>query len=351
MILETINLSTGPISLQPSVINALTEQPISHRSGEFKQIFNDLQGLLKYHYKINDVYLLSGSGTLANEVMIWQIKMLGTKGMILSNGEFGDRLVNQAGINNLDFLVYEKAWGEKFEADEIRKTIALNKPEWILFTHCETSTGVINDIDAISEIAVDYNIKCYVDCISTVGCMPIDLSRYSMATASSGKGLGSIAGLAVIFSNVLPVSNGTIPNYFDLEFYSKCSGIPFTISSNMISALYEGCCLKLAEESYRLIELYSSEINYLLQKFHLLPFDSYHVFTMQRKKNTAVDLAEEFKRNGLLASYESKYLIKRNWVQLALFSHYNNNQIDTTLISLKNTLERMYSGKSLTMYS
>jgi len=181
--------------------------------------------------------------------------------------------------------------------------------------------------------------------------MPVDLSKISMATASSGKGLGSIAGLAVIFSNVLPVSDGTVPNYFDLEFYSKCSGIPFTISSNMISALYEGCYIKLTQENYRLIELYSSEINYQLRKFHLLPFNSYHVFTIQPTKNTAVDLAEELKRNGLLGSYESNYLMMRGWVQLALFSHYNNNQVDTTLINLKNTLERVYSGKSLTMYS
>ncbi len=258
---------------------------------------------------------------------------------------------NQAAINNLDFVHYRKEWGKEFSAEEIEKTIAAIKPEWVLFTHCETSTGVINDLEIIAHLSAKNNIKCYVDCISSVGCMPLNLSNVSIATASSGKGLGSIAGLAVVFCNIQPISNGTVPNYLDLDYYAKNNGIPFTISSNMVKALYEGCRSKLKEGNYRLIEQYSGEINYLLGKYNLLPYKNYHVFTIQPGKNKAATIAEELKRNGVLASYESKYLFIHNWLQLALFSIYNEKQVDTTLIVLKHTLKKIYSGKSLTLYN
>jgi aspartate aminotransferase-like enzyme len=171
---------------------------------------------------------------LANEAMIWQIKMLQKKGLILSNGEFGERLLNQASINKLDFVSYKIEWGKAFSQQEIEKVIAINDVHWILFCHCETSTGVINNMNSIVDAASRNNIKCYADCISSVGCLPVDLSRLSMGTASSGKGLGSIAGLAVIFSNEQVFSDGTIPNYIDLECYAEKDGIPFTISSNLV---------------------------------------------------------------------------------------------------------------------
>jgi len=147
-------------------------------------------------------YLLTGSGTAANEAMIWQIKLLQGKGLILSNGEFGSRLIEQASRTSLQFIGHKYICGQPFDLCEIENNIHQNGVRWMLFCHCETSTGVVNNLDNISELCRRNGCLCFVDCMSTAGAQPPDLSGIAMATASSGKGLASIPGLAIIFSNI-----------------------------------------------------------------------------------------------------------------------------------------------------
>ncbi len=247
MILNPINLTTGPVALPSQVKSALAEQPVSHRSPEFEKIFRESTEFLSNHFHAREVYFLTGSGTLANETMLCQIRMLNKKGLILSNGEFGNRLIKQAEIYNLDFDRHIKLWGKEFNDSEIEKIIVENRPGWILFCHCETSTGILNNIDSISKIAGRHNCLCFIDCISSAGSLPINLSNVAMATASSGKGFCSLAGIGIVFSNFRVTSDGTIPTYLDLKYYATKNKIPFTISSNLINALYLGCKIKLTE--------------------------------------------------------------------------------------------------------
>src|SRR5687767_9564826 len=103
MILKEINFSTGPVALHYKVKEALIEDPIPHRCEEFQTLKDDITILYRNEFNVKDVYFLTGSGTTANEAMIQQIKMLNKPGLILSNGEFGNRLINQATINDLTF--------------------------------------------------------------------------------------------------------------------------------------------------------------------------------------------------------------------------------------------------------
>jgi aspartate aminotransferase-like enzyme len=328
VISNPINLTTGPVSLLNEVKIALAEEPISHRSAEFKEFYKQTTELLETHFKVRDVFLLTGSGTLANEVMTLQIKMLNKKGLILSNGEFGNRLINQASVNNLDFISCTKHWGESFDHEEIEEIIVKNKLHWVLFCHCETSTGVVNNLDEITGLCKKLNCLCYVDCISSVGCMPIDLSKVAMATASSGKGLCSMAGLAIIFTNITPVSDGSIPKYLNLKYYEEKNGIPFTISSNLIKALHAGCKLRLTESNYSVVKNISQQVRHFLNELDVLPFENYHVFTLAFNDRSASLISNELARNKILSSYQSDYLEKRNWLQIALFNTHSEKDVN-----------------------
>src|SRR6187200_1853043 len=89
MISKTVNVSTGPIGITKEVQLALREPVISHRSVDFRKIYNQTTELLCEAFQVRDCYLATGSGTLANEIMLQEIKYAGGKGLILSNGEFG----------------------------------------------------------------------------------------------------------------------------------------------------------------------------------------------------------------------------------------------------------------------
>ncbi|GEO07885.1 aminotransferase class V-fold PLP-dependent enzyme [Segetibacter aerophilus] len=337
---QTVNVSTGPVQISKQVQKAFAASPISHRSKEFRHLYNDSTEFLCERFNAQKTYLLSGSGTVANEAMIWQIKLLGGKGLILSNGEFGERLIRQASRASLQFIEYALAWGEVFELQTLENEIEKNKIEWILFCHCETSTGVLNDFDSITEICVRNNCRCFVDCMSTIGTVPLDLSRVAMATASSGKGLASIPGLAIIFCNNTVVSSEQIPVYFDLGMYDKKDGIPFTLSSNLLKALQISARQKLQSNQFELIDEYAGSCFDLLKEKCLLSFNESRskVFTVVQPGNTSTDLVVGLRQKNIIVSHESEYLKLRKWFQLAFFGYYKEVQLDRVFKTLQKVL-------------
>lgn len=337
MISNLINMSTGPVGISSEVINALQEPAISHRCNEFKQLYYKTTNLLCKAFKVNETFILTGSGTLANESMLQQVKHIGGMGLILSNGVFGSRLIEQSCRNNINFIAYKLEWGKPFDYYEIEKLIKFHSAKWILFCHCETSTGVINDLDGLTTLANLYNCKCFVDCMSTVGTMAMDLSKVSMATASSGKGLGSIPGLAIIFSNVQFPLNTKISVYLDLAHYSLSSGIPFTISSNLLKALYTSIHQKLNNDQYDLIKEYGKQFYSILHGYNLIPFSQPNskVFTIAAPRAGRKSLIKEAENGGIVISYESEYLKSRQLCQIAAFGFYKEWQLKHVVYFLK----------------
>ncbi len=343
MISELVNMSTGPVAISSQVMNALKEPAISHRSPAFKRLYIKITDLLCTAFHVRETFLLTGSGTLANEAMLQEIKYTCGPGIILSNGEFGSRLIEQARRNNINFVGYKLEWGKTFDLKEIEKTIKHHSAKWILFCHCETSTGVINDLDEITALANLYKCMCFIDCMSTVGTIPMNLSKVSMATASSGKGLASIPGLAIIFSNIEPSLNKQTPVYLDLAHYSANSGIPFTISSNLLRALYISIRQKLNEVQFQLVQEYGEHFFKALNEYDLVPFSQPNtkVFTIAAPEIINLKFFQEMGEKGMRLSYESDYLKSRRWCQLAIFGYYKEKQLQYVL----NAINKMHYHK------
>jgi len=329
MISKATNLSTGPVGITRQVQKALQEHPLSHRSAAFRNLYDQTTEFLGCSFNVQDTYLLTGSGTLANEVMLQEIKCMEGKGLIVSNGEFGNRLIVQAHRNGLDFLTYKLEWGTPFNPATIEKLLSDHSVSWLLCCHCETSTGMMIDLRSLTDVARKNNCLCFIDCMSTVGTVPLDLSTVAMATASSGKGLASIPGLAIIFSNIDPTFKSACPIYLDLYHYKAAAGIPFTIPSNLLRALYVSARQKLQEEQYELITEYRKRFFNVLNNVSLVPFSNYttSVFTIVPPESIARHLIRHMRNHHLLISYESDYLKNKRWYQLATFGYYTEKQL------------------------
>lgn len=337
MILRPVNLTTGPVSITEEVKKALSETPISHRSHAFEQLYRKTTTLLCSTFRVKQTFLLSGSGTLANEAMIQEIKYLDCKGLILSNGEFGSRLIEQSRRNSLDFMTYELPWGNALDMDEVKKLLGAHSIKWILFCHCETSMGIINDVDKIIALSEKYGCMCFVDCMSTVGTRSLNLSKVAMATASSGKGLASVPGLAIVFSNIELSLKNDVPVYFDLGHYSRKNGIPFTISSNLVKSLFISIEQKLTDDQFGMVQEYGKQFFSLLNEYGWVPFSDINasVYTIAVPGTAKKIFMKNMAQRKLLLSYESDYLKTRNWMQLATFGYYEEAQLKQVLNSLR----------------
>jgi aspartate aminotransferase-like enzyme len=296
---------------------------------------------------------MTGSGTLANEAMIARIKIGGQHGLILTNGEFGNRLISQAERQGLSFETYQKEWGQEYEIAEIEAKIE-NAPciSWMMFTHCESSTGCIADLNALTELGTKYGIKICVDAMSTIGNIPLNLKDVYMVTCSSGKGLGSFAGIGIVFTQEELLPDERIPKYLDLGYYFSCNGIPFTISSNLIMALNRAVDYSLKEDRTRQIEKLSElllrkvgEINglqVLNKKFRILS----HIITIIPPPGIdAVQLGERVKILGVETSFNSGYLKERNQLQIAIMGQHHAEDILAFVSGLKVALKELGSAK------
>lgn len=336
---KVLNFSTGPVQISKEVRSALACAPLSHRSAAFQNLLCNTTAFLCATFNTKQTFLLTGSGTAANEAMIWQIKQRNEKGLVFSNGEFGNRLMVQASRAGLNFGQYIQPWGETFDLTIIENIIVAEGAKWLLFCHCETSAGMLNDLAGIVRVAAKNHCLCFVDCISSVGNSPLDLSRVAMATASSGKGLASVAGLGIVFSNIEVCQSTQIPLYFDLGWYAEKKGIPFTISSQLVQALKVAIGQKLHTEQFALTNHYAQASAEVLQHknllFHFQP--DAKVFTVAANSYANV-FVRHLHRHKIVISSESEYLQKKEWCQVAFFGYYCPAELKHFLKALKETV-------------
>ncbi len=325
------NFLPGPVDFFQQVHDVYNDVPCSHRGRAFMADFQKVRDLLCRQVNAGQVEILMGSGTLANDAVAGQISLLNQPGLILVSGEFGRRLVKSAKGARIPFETLDIPEGQEFQREDITKVLAKNPDlAWIWGTHCETSTGVLNDLAMYRDICRERGLKLCLDCISSVGTVPVDLSDTYLASATSGKGLASFAGLAMVFHNhdLVPAPD-CLPCAIDLGIYQEKEGIPFTIQSNLVYALLASLTTFDWEKRYRDVRLWSESVRRELEGIGasiLAPALSAmpSVVTIplpQTMSSQAV--GDLLKKRGILISYGSSYLVERNWIQVCMMGAEN----------------------------
>lgn len=231
----------GPVKLTAPLAAPFSEDPVSHRSATFQAVMEEAKEKLK-EMTGSRPHFLYGSGTLANEAMLAQISRLQSRGLILVNGEFGKRLKDQASKWKLDFEVEEQEWGSAFSPASIQKRLQQQSFGWLLMVHGETSTGMLNDIESLAAICDKLQVKLCVDAVSSFGAVPLSFENIWLATAVSGKAIGTSSGLAIVFASHPATPDDELPAYLDLGHYS--SKVPFTLSYALLKSF------KIALDAY-----------------------------------------------------------------------------------------------------
>jgi aspartate aminotransferase-like enzyme len=282
------------------------------------------------------VAILLGSGTLANDVIGGQIWQSGQRGVVIVDGEFGRRLADHASRWSLPFDVFERDWGQPWHLEELGDFLAARPDtQWLWLTLCETSTGVLRDINGLRHLASAQKIELYLDAVSAIGAVPVDLSGVRMASAVSGKALGSFPGLAMVLQNpphrdLIPaVHKGPLPRYMDLALYNEGAGVPFTQSSHLIWALQVSLGRYASDQVFSRVATASLRLRDQLKGLSL------ELLGERQATNPAVmtialpaglnsrTVGDELMRRGIRLSYESDYLLRRNWIQICLMGDFD----------------------------
>lgn len=328
----------GPVTPRERVRDRLAEPALSHRGERFRALREEVQSKLKRLTGARHASLALGSGTLANDMVGAQLH---GRGIVLSNGEFGERLVDHATRWGLEFDTCRRPWGRPFDLGELALRLA-RRPRWLWFVHCETSTGMLNDLEAIKALCARSATEVCVDAVSSLGSVPCNLAGVAFASGVSGKALAAYPGIALVLHREAPAPSPRVPRYLDLALY--CAGeVPFTQSSNLLAAL----AAALDDAGPRRYESLRDDACFLRQRLQaaglacVAPAEhaSPAIVTIAlppsaRSPRVARRLADA----GFVIAYASRYLLERNWIQIALMGEYSRQGLAELVEALEETV-------------
>ncbi len=142
----------GPTPCPPEVLAAMGRQMINHRGVEFAEIVKDVTVKMKQVFQTkNDLMLLTGSGTAGLEAAVVNMLSPGDTVLGVSIGVFGERFAKIAQTFGAIVIPLNFEHGKAADPALIQKALDANPQiKAVLVTHNETSTGVTNDLAAIS---------------------------------------------------------------------------------------------------------------------------------------------------------------------------------------------------------
>lgn len=342
-----LNLLPGPIRLSDEVMDSLKSTPISHRSEQFLQKVSESKKLICELTNARSVEFFMGSGTLANDAIAAQLSLIKGRGLILSNGEFGNRLIDQAARFNLSFDTYKSEYGESYDHGKLEEFIKTKDFKWLWAVHCETSTGILNDMDMLKKICKKNNFKLCMDCISTIGLIPLDLNDIYLTSGVSGKGVGSVPGISFVLYNHEIKPHTKLPIYCDIGYYNKNNGVPFTMLSSLVLTLNTALNRVKFKERYDELAKLSSWLRSELKAigFEIIGSEnicSPAVITLKLPKDkSSKHFGELLDKMGYFLSYRSSYLIERNLVQFCLMGEHKKEDFTALLNILKNIYKNL----------
>ena len=239
----------GPTKVPGAVLGAVGQQVLHHRSPEFSEkirhVQDELGRLLQTH---NDTLIFTCSGTGMMEAAVANLLSRGDKAICLNNGKFGQRWVEICKVYGVDVVDHAVEWGKSVAPSELADLASKHPDAKAVFVvHSETSTGALQDIQAMAKLLKGHNAVLVVDATSSVGVHEIRMDEWGIDVIVAGtqKALMTPPGLSFVSLNGRAwalVSSSNLPKYyFDFTMtwkrLQKKGQTPFTTAVSLVYGL------------------------------------------------------------------------------------------------------------------
>jgi alanine-glyoxylate transaminase / serine-glyoxylate transaminase / serine-pyruvate transaminase len=256
---ERVLMGPGPSGVPASVLAAMSRPTIGHLDPEFLRVMDEVRDMLRSVFGTQNLCTLpmSGTGSAGMETCIVNLIEPGDRLLIGMNGVFGTRLAEVARRAGADVTAVPCTWGRAVDADQLRQAAGGKSYKVVCVVHAETSTGVLQPLPPIKALADELGALLLVDCVTSLGGLPVELDRHGVDAAYSGtqKCLSCPPGLSpVSFSARAQASFSSRKSkvqswYLDLnliaQYWGQERAYHHTAPINSIYALHEA--LRLVE--------------------------------------------------------------------------------------------------------
>jgi len=194
-------LIPGPVPVHADVLAAMARPVRQHYGPDYLPEYQQFVARLRRIFDTSgSVYPIPASGSGGIEVVLGSL--IGDNGPVglITNGFFGNRLLQIARAHSSHVHVLDVPWDRPADPDAVRSWLRHHRVRVLAVVHSDTSTGVMNPVPELAAIARAEGIPLVVDAVSSLGGVPFSTDGWGPAAAAtaSQKCLETPPGLAPV---------------------------------------------------------------------------------------------------------------------------------------------------------
>ena len=195
-------LGPGPSPVEDRVLEAMAAPVLGHLDPLFLRCMDDIQEMLRYVFETGNrvTVPISATGSAGMEAALVNIIEPGDEVVVCIHGVFGERMLDIVGRAGGKPVIVRAEWGHPIDYREIKAAFESSKARALSIVHAETSTGVLQDLTGLAELAHEKGALLIVDAVTSLGGHPVGVDRTGIDVCYSGtqKCLGAPPGLSPI---------------------------------------------------------------------------------------------------------------------------------------------------------
>lgn len=250
----------GPSETYPEILEILRDMAVPHYGPEWEETYPQICDEMKRVFLTeNDVIIYPGSGATAIELAAANVIEKGDKAIVINNGFFGEDIEKKVESYGAEVVSLKPGIGKAIDPESVGEAVKRNNDAKAIFmVQNETSTGVLNPVKEIGEIAEENDKLLVVDSISAVGGTELRVDEWNidLCVGYASKALGSIPVLAPIavsedIWSLVEKRKGPVKPYFlDLAKWKTMrwgGPHPVTMPTPSVLALRKAISIALSE--------------------------------------------------------------------------------------------------------
>jgi 2-aminoethylphosphonate-pyruvate transaminase len=222
----------GPLTTSDTVKQAMLRD-LGSLDSDFlatvRSIRTRLLGLGPYPPQNYECILMQGSGTYTVESVISSAVPRDGKLLVLINGAYGRRIAQIARVHGIQHDVLEVAENVRFTPEMTAEYLAAaSRYTHVAVVHCETTSGILNQVEEIGHVVHGTGASYIVDAMSSFGAVPIDMAgaHIDFLISSANKCIEGVPGFGFIIATrrALHACRGNART-LSLDIYDQWAGM------------------------------------------------------------------------------------------------------------------------------
>jgi len=195
----------GPLTTSRTIKEAMLRD-LGSRDHAFIKTIKEIREMLLSFCGADDSYesiLMQGSGTFSIEAVISSAIPPEGKLLLVINGAYGKRMEKIASIHKIATVIIEGPENDTPDITAIETALKNDSDiSMLAVVHCETTTGIVNPVKEIGALCKKYNTRYFVDSMSILGAVEIDLAacHIDYIVSSANKCIEGVPGFGFIIA-------------------------------------------------------------------------------------------------------------------------------------------------------